>query len=120
MQSAASSVWFRWWKSQTRRAQRSMLTADRIANSAGMWPLSRFMPRGGRLEAQWHEQVTTSAQGHGTCFGLDRRFMKPTRIAALVLAWVAVVSAGFGGLLRYKAAPGESHRPPLRWPRDSR
>jgi hypothetical protein len=37
-----------------------------------------------------------------------------------VLAWAAVVTAGFASLLRYKAAPGETHQPPLRWPRESR
>jgi hypothetical protein len=46
---------------------------------------------------------------------LDRR-----AIPVLVLAWAAAVSAGFAVLLRYKATPGETGRPPADWPRESR
>jgi hypothetical protein len=41
-------------------------------------------------------------------------------IPALLLTWLAAVSAGFAVLLRYKTNPGEAERPPVLWPRESR
>ncbi len=46
--------------------------------------------------------------------------MNRVGIVALLLTWSAVVSGGFALLLRYKNTPAEAHRPPARWPRESR
>jgi hypothetical protein len=45
--------------------------------------------------------------------------MSRVTIAVLLSTWTVAVSAGFAALLHYKAAPGEAHRPPRRWPQES-
>ena len=46
--------------------------------------------------------------------------MNRVGVVALLFAWAAVVSGGFAVLMRYKSTPGEAHRPPAQWPRESR
>jgi hypothetical protein len=40
--------------------------------------------------------------------------------AVAVLVWAGAVAAGFGVLGRYKNTPADQHRPPARWPVESR
>ena len=46
--------------------------------------------------------------------------MNRVGVVALLFVWAAAVSGGFAVLMRYKSTPGEAHRPPAQWPRESR